>query len=114
MESNKYWDEYPSAVTICDTEGIIVYMNNQATATFEKWGGVQLVGKSLFDCHNPRSAEIIKNLMKNGQTNTYSITKNGIKKLIHQSPWFNDGRIAGLIEISVVLPENMPHHNRDL
>jgi transcriptional regulator with PAS, ATPase and Fis domain len=113
MDAHNYWDEYPSAVTICNTQGIVVYMNNKAKSTFNKYGGEQLIGKSLFDCHQPRSVEIIRSLMDSGQTNTYTITKNGIKKLIHQSPWYVDSKVAGLIEISIELPENMPHHNRD-
>ncbi len=38
------------AVTICDTEGIILYMNNRAIDTYRKHGN--LIGKCLFDCHN--------------------------------------------------------------
>jgi transcriptional regulator with PAS, ATPase and Fis domain len=113
MDPQNYWDEYPSAVTICNTQGTVVYMNNKAKSTFNKYGGGQLIGKSLFDCHQPQSVEIIKRLMDSGRTNTYTITKNGVKKLIHQSPWYVDSKVAGLIEISIELPENMPHHNRD-
>ena len=47
-----------------------------------------------------------------GDTNTYSISKNGLKKIIHQTPWRRDGKIAGLVEFSIVLPADMPHYDR--
>ncbi|MGE4287347.1 MAG: PAS domain-containing protein [Salinivirgaceae bacterium] len=112
MITDSYWDEYPSAVTICNQQAIIVYMNQKAQQTFEKWGGKSLIGKSLIDCHNPKSKEKIEALLATGIPNTYTIEKLGKKKLIHQSPWFNQGQIAGLIEISIELPATMPHFIR--
>ncbi len=53
----------------------------------------------------------------NGETNSYTISKNGVKKLIHQTPWYkigNDGKkmVGGLVEVSIVLPDDMPHFDR--
>lgn len=108
-----YFDEYPSAVTVCNKQALIVFMNKKALSTFEKWGGKTLLGKSLYDCHNPNSCKIIQQILETGVPNTYTIEKNGIKKLIHQSPWYQNNKIAGLIEISIELPSEMPHFNRD-
>jgi transcriptional regulator with PAS, ATPase and Fis domain len=106
------WDEYPSAVTITDDSAIIIYMNKKSISTFENEGGEKLIGQSLFDCHNPNSNLIIRQILDTGIPNTYTIEKRGAKKLIYQSPWFIEGKVAGLIELSIVLPENMPHFIR--
>ena len=33
--------------------------------------------------------------------------------MIYQTPWRKDGIIEGIVEISMVIPEDMPHYNRD-
>ena len=45
-------EEADCAVTVCDTGGVILYMNEKARATFAKHG--DLIGRKLFDCHNER------------------------------------------------------------
>jgi DUF438 domain-containing protein len=85
-------------------------MNEKAQNVFKKYGN--LIGKSLRDCHSEASRTKIDELLKTGSENTYSIEKNGIKKIIHQTPWFNDGKIAGLIELSIEIPFDMPHFVR--
>lgn len=112
INSIDFYNEFPSAVTVCDAKGIIIYMNKVAVKSFEKWGGKNLLGQSLYDCHNANSCTIIKKILETGQENTYSIEKNGIKTLIHQSPWYSDGIIGGIIEMSIVIPKNMPHFKR--
>ena len=62
------------AVTICDTDGRILYMNDRARLTYIKHGN--LIGHNLFACHNERSQAIIRRLLENGGTNTYTVTKN--------------------------------------
>jgi predicted RNA methylase len=52
-------------------------------------------------------------LIDEGNSNVYTITKKGVRKLIYQTPYFEDGKVAGLVEFSFVIPEDMPHHNRD-
>ena len=41
------------------------------------------------------------------------LEKNGQKKMIYQTPWRIDGQVKGLVEISFVLPDEMPHYDRD-
>ena len=45
----------------------------------------------------------------------YAISKKGKKKLIYQTPWYEDDAkqiVGGLIEFSIIIPEDMPHYNR--
>ena len=47
------------AVVLCDLGHMTVYMNPAAKERYGKWGGAALVGKSLLDCHNAKSREMI-------------------------------------------------------
>lgn len=109
---NGWQKEFNGAITICDTNGVIIEMNEKASITFINDGGYELIGKNLFDCHSPTSNDIIKRLMANKETNVYTIEKTGIKKLIYQSPWLENGVIKGMIELSLEIPFEMPHHIR--
>ena len=102
--------EMNCAVTVCDKEGVILYMNDKAKETFAKHG--DLIGKSLIPCHNENSRAIIAKLLETGGTNAYTIQKNGQKKMIYQTAWKVDGVVAGLVEISMVISEEMPHYIR--
>ena len=104
--------EFPCAITVCDREGIILFMNERSCITFQKYGGRDLIGKSLMGCH-PEAARVrIAELIEKEETNAYTIEKEGVKKLIYQSPWYEDGRCMGLVELSLVLPQEMPHFIR--
>lgn len=52
-----------AAVVICDTAHTIIYMNPTAIKRYDKWGGTELIGKSLLDCHNEHSREMIKKVV---------------------------------------------------
>ena len=52
-----------AAVVICDLEHKIIYMNPAAIQRYEKWGGKDLLGKSLLDCHNEKSREMIQKVV---------------------------------------------------
>lgn len=51
-------------VVICDLDHTIVYMNPAAVQMYQKYGGAQLLGKSLFGCHNPQSKERIEQVVR--------------------------------------------------
>ena len=61
MKSVLEQDEAP--VVLCDLSHTIVYLNPAAAAHYEKDGGYGLLGKSLLDCHNPRSCEMIQKVV---------------------------------------------------
>lgn len=98
------------AVTVCDADATIVYMNRKSRETFAKHG--DLIGKSLMDCHGERARSIIRQLLATGGTNAYTIEKNGQRKMIYQTAYANDGKVGGLVEISMVIPDELPHYIR--
>lgn len=102
--------EINCAVTVCDKEGVVLYMNDKAKETFARHG--DLIGKSLIPCHNERSRAIITDLLASGGTNVYTIQKNGVRKMIYQTAWKENGIVAGLVEISMLIPDEMPHYVR--
>lgn len=112
MENYQWAAKLDSAITVSDTNGVIIYMNEQSKKIFAKYGQ-NLVGHNLKEFHSPKSWVIIQNLLANQGSNAYTIDKNGVKKLIKQSCWYaENGDLGGLVEISVVLPTQMPHYVR--
>jgi len=107
-----FLQEAPFAVTVCDRDGIILAMNDRAKKTFENDGGVELIGTNVLDCHPEPSRSKLAYLLETGESNKYTIEKNGVKKIIIQTPWYESGEFAGLIEISVEIPKEMPHFLR--
>ncbi|MBQ2558092.1 MAG: hypothetical protein II553_03680, partial [Lachnospiraceae bacterium] len=53
-----------AAVVICDLDHIIIYMNPTAIQRYVKWGGAALLGKSLLDCHNEKSRQMIAKVVE--------------------------------------------------
>ena len=104
--------EINAAVTICDNRGIIVYMNEKSEQVFENDGGKNLIGSNLFGCHPEPALTKLKEMLADGSTNVYTIEKEGKKKIIYQTPWFNENTFGGLIEISFNIPNKMPHFIR--
>lgn len=100
------------AITVCGADGTILEMNSKASATFAKSGGGSLIGKSLLDCHPEPARSKLEGMLAAPHTNAYTIEKNGVKKLIYQTPWLKDGKPAGLVELSLELPAEMPHFVR--
>jgi transcriptional regulator with PAS, ATPase and Fis domain len=113
MNKEHAWiKEIPAAVTVCDTEGIILEMNDKSARYLAKDGGYDLIGKNLYDCHPDPARSKLERLMDSRQANVYTIEKNGVKKLIYQSPWYLNGKYAGFVELSMEIPFEMPHFVR--
>jgi len=110
--AHEWIQEFPAAITVCDTQGVILEMNDKAALTFEDEGGAGLVGSNLMDCHNANSQARIKELLATGSKNVYTIEKHGKRKLIYQAPWFENGICMGLVELSLEIPTEMPHFVR--
>lgn len=101
-----------AAVTICDNNGIIVYMNEKSEQVFENDGGKNLIGSSLFGCHPEPALTKLKEMLADGSTNVYTIEKTGKKKIIYQTPWIKENKIEGMVELSFNIPDEMPHFIR--
>ena len=106
-------EHYPAAVSVCDAQGTIIAMNRLAMDNFSKYGGESLLGTSLFACHSEPANIIIRRLLQDQTANTYFTEKNGVRKLVHQTPWYcKEGQFAGLTETIIVLPEQVPTKQR--
>jgi hypothetical protein len=105
-------EDYPAAVSVCDTQGTIIAMNRLAIDNFSKYGGEALLGTSLFACHPEPANILIRRLLQEQTINTYYTEKNGVRKLVHQAPWYSEGRFAGLTETIIVLPDQVPTKQR--
>lgn len=101
------------AVTVVDTDCKIIYMNERSRQTFANRGGADLIGHNIMNYHNERSRGIIRRLLEEGGSNAYTIQKEGMRKMIYQTVWHKaDGALGGLVELSMVIPEEMPHYIR--
>jgi hypothetical protein len=109
-------DGFPGAVTVSGADGTILYLNDRASEVFEKQGGrTALVGSDLLACHNEASRAIIRGLAESAgerRSNAYTIAKGGTHKFIYQAPWYRDGEFAGLVELSMEIPPELPHFDR--
>ena len=57
-------DQDRSAVVICNLEHEIIYMNPSAVENYKKWGGKELIGQSLLNCHNQDSRDKIEKVIQ--------------------------------------------------
>jgi transcriptional regulator with PAS, ATPase and Fis domain len=113
MKKNAWVQEFSAAVTVCDPQGKIIEMNAKSAQTFEKDGGLKLVGANVLDCHPDRARAKLQAIMDGHKTNVYTIEKAGVKKLVYQAPWYKDGKYAGVVELAIDIPFEMPHFIRD-
>jgi transcriptional regulator with PAS, ATPase and Fis domain len=113
MSEAEWVKEFPGAITVSNAEGRILAMNDKSAEVFRKDGGASLVGRNVLDCHPEPARSKLRGMLESGRANVYTIQKNGRRKLIYQSPWYRDGKYAGLVELSLEIPWEMPHFNRD-
>ncbi len=113
MSDTNWIEGLPAAVTVTSADGTILAMNARSRETFAADGGGALVGKNLFDCHPEPARTKTRALYAAGRPNQYTITKNGQRKMVHQLPWYDGGKFAGFVEITIPIPDEMPHFNRD-
>ncbi len=112
MPAGAWTKQFPGSITVCDSKGIILEMNDRSAKTFARDGGSALVGRSLLDCHPEPARAKLKQIMKEQLSNCYTIEKNGVKKLIYQAPWYEGERFMGLVELAIELPAEIPHFIR--
>lgn len=107
-----YFKNVNFAVTVCDKEGKIIEMNERSKKVNQK-PDENLIGSNVLDCHPEPARTKLVELMQTESSNAYTIEKNGVKKLIYQTPWYDEsGNYAGLMELSIEIPFEMPHKIR--
>jgi hypothetical protein len=108
------WSKYfPASITVTNADGIITEMNDVSIASYQKDGGANLIGTNAIECHKEPSLSKVKKMYSEQTLNVYTITKNGKKKLVYQAPYFVEGKFSGIVEMSLPLPDEMPHFDRD-
>jgi hypothetical protein len=113
MEKANWSKYFPAAITVTDEKGVIIEMNDKSIASYQKDGGAELIGTNSIDCHTEPSLSKVKKLYEDQVLNVYTITKNGKKKMVYQSPYFVEGKFAGFVELSLPIPDEIPHFDRD-
>jgi hypothetical protein len=110
MAEHAWVKEFPGKIEVCDKDGILLEMNDKAA---EEEKDPRLIGSNILDCHPEPARAKLKAMLESGQANIYTIEKKGVRKLIYQTPWYQDGEYAGIVELSLELPWDMPHFVRD-
>jgi transcriptional regulator with PAS, ATPase and Fis domain len=105
--------EFPGMISVCDENGKIMALNNQEAEYFKDQGGLKLIGTSLYDCHSEESVKMIKAMNELQEQRVYLAEENGQREQVIQSPWYRDGKFAGLVEISVEVQGEIPLIKRD-
>jgi hypothetical protein len=102
-------EEYPGSITVCDRTGIILELNICAVRSLRAEGGRRLIGSNLMDCHPEPARSKLKRMMKNRQTNVYTVTKRRKMKIVLQTPWYKRNRYSGFVEISLPISGKIPN-----
>ena len=113
MADEGFWlEELPVAITVTDASGTILAMNARSRESFKDEGGAALLGTSVFACHpEPARAKTVA-LFERRAPNHYTVRKDGRRKIIHQIPWYREGAFAGFVEISIPIPDELSHFER--
>ncbi len=108
------WEnQFDGSVIVCDKELNIVFLNENAKLLFDESERESSLGRNLLDCHNEESNKKILQIKETLKPNIYTIEKAGIKKLIYQSPLTKNNQFDGIIELSLMIPDAIPHFKRD-
>ncbi len=106
--------EFPGAITVCDSAGTILELNNRAVESFHAQGGKELIGSNLMDCHPEPALTKLKRLMKKRQTDVYTVTKGRTRKIVLHVPWYRKKKYQGFVEASLPITRKIPNINRKL
>jgi transcriptional regulator with PAS, ATPase and Fis domain len=91
-------DSLDDQIVLVDTNHIIQYMNIAARKHYAKFG--DLIGKSILDCHNSHSCEIIRNTypkLEKGSAEEF-IYKTRKNRVYMRSVFDPEGKLIGYYE----------------
>ena len=103
-----YFEKADVAVTVCAKDGTILDMNAKSRKTFIKPGMPEIIGQNVLDCHPEPARSLLADMLENPRTNVYTVEKEGVKKLIFQTSWY-DGE--GHFGKPFLLPQKRYEHN---
>ncbi len=109
---NDFLKEVDIAISVCDRDGIIRYMNDKGEKIFINEGGRNLIGSHILDCHPEPSRTKLEQMIASRTTNSYFKGSGSERRLIHQAPFFNQGVYDGFIECIIPMPEKESSENR--
>jgi hypothetical protein len=67
------------------------------------------IGTNMLDCHPEPARTKMRELLDTQRTNVYTIEKRGQKKLVYQTPWYQDGQYRGFVEPVLEIPSEKPN-----
>jgi len=109
IKRHEWVEEFPGAITVCDSRGMILELNRSAVDSLRDQGGKKLIGSNLMDCHPEPARTKLKRLMKNRQTNVYTVTKGRTRKIVLQVPWYQRKKYRGFVEVSLKISGKIPN-----
>jgi transcriptional regulator with PAS, ATPase and Fis domain len=108
----EWFEHLPCAITVCDKKYRILYMNGRSADVNKKAGGRALIGRNLMDCHPPEAQNKLREVMASGKPYAFTAERRGVKKMVYQSHWRRNGRVAGIVELYFELPKKLPNLQR--
>lgn len=101
-------DSWNKPVVFVDTDHVIRYMNRPARRTYAKWGDV--IGKSIFHCHNELSRKKIQESYRNLESGKKEalITDSTKHRVYMRAVRDEDGTLVGYYE-----RYELPRENRE-
>ena len=109
LKGHQWVEEFPGEITVCDSMGKILELNRNAAESFRTQGGKKLIGSNLMDCHPAPARSKLRRLMKNRQTNVYTVTKGRTREIVLQVPWYQRKKYRGFVEVSVKIRGKIPN-----
>ncbi|MCR4409962.1 MAG: PAS domain-containing protein [Candidatus Saccharicenans sp.] len=106
--------EFPARLVVIDRNNTIIDLTEQAARVLSPGGSPELLGRSVLDCHPEQARAKLLELIQERKTNIYTYTREGQKYLVVQAPWTISGEFAGYFDLTIKLPANLPHFDRDL
>lgn len=93
-------DSMVEPIVFCDLDHEIVYMNEAAIKKYDKRGDKNLLGSSIFDCHNDESNRIIKEIFDKmlGGLDEQMISDNEKVKVYMRAVRDETGQLLGYYE----------------
>lgn len=85
---------------LVDTDHVIRFMNEAGARNYHKWGGRDLIGKSLMDCHNEQSQAKIREIvvaMAEGEEERMISSKES-RRIFMRAVRGEDGALLGYYE----------------